>query len=306
MIIVIWAFIVLPQHGLGQNQIFTPINQDSCKNEVELIFSFNEAKYKFVNALNDSNYADAREILNTLSTNFNKSFLSQIYPEILRLGLVINDSELWKSATIDFIKSTMWSKEIVKSQLSQEKLDIYVNHVDVLQYIDANFDQIYASEILDRSNNQLIDQIFWAKAIWQRDQDYRMYHFSKKIESGAYRDTSALYYFDDLNLKSLKNFIENHGYPKFGMGTYTFCFVLLHMNKPEILDRKSFDDLNILMWNSVVKGQTKLSDYCYVVDRYLVNNLKIEPIYGLFYSDNPSVETINVCQKNRTRLGLRL
>jgi len=289
---------------LAQHQIFNPINCDSCSNEISKVKRFQDLKFQFNKEFSESNFENTYRLLDTLNAEFNQSYLSQIFPEIVQFGLKLNDSLLWQNAIDNFVKNTLWDKNTTTSLLDKDGIQELDSTGLTVSYIEREFNQLFSSEISERSEKELIDQLFWIKAIWQRDQDYRRYWTQNILDDSS--SDSTLWYFDKLNIESLHSFIASYDYPKFAMGTYCFNLVLLHMNKPEILKEEALNQLNIAMWNSVVLGDTKLSDYCYVVDRYLVKNLKQRPIFGLFYPDEVSTKTINICYQNRNKLGLRL
>ena len=295
---------VLQGRLLAQNQIFNPINCDSCSNEINKVKRFQDLKFQFNKEFSGLNFENTYRLLDTLNAEFNQSYLSQIFPEVVHFGLKLNDSLLWQNSIDNFIKNTLWDKNTTISLLKKNSLQELDSAGLTLNYIEKNFNQLFSSKISKLPEEELIDQLFWIKAIWQRDQDYRRYYTQNKLDNSS--PDSTLWYFDKLNIESVHSFIAYHGYPQFAMGTYCFNLVLLHMNKPDILNKEKFNQLNISMWNSVVLGDTKLSDYCYVIDRYLVNNLKKKPIYGLFYPDDVSTETIKICYQNRNKLGLRL
>jgi len=289
---------------LAQNQIFSPIDCDTCSDEISKVKRFQDLKFQFNKDFSKSNFENTYRLLDTINAEFNQSYLSQIFPEIVHLGLKLNDSLLWQNTIDDFIKNALWDKNTTKSLLKKNSILELDSTGLTASYIEKKFNQLFSSEISKLPEEELIDQLFWIKAIWQRDQDYRRYYTQNKLNDSS--PDSVLWYFDNLNIESVISFIANHGYPKFAMGTYCFNLVLLHMNKPDILNKETFNQLNVSIWNSVVLGDTKLSDYCYIVDRYLVNNLKERPIYGLFYPDDVSTKTINNCYQNRNKLGLRL
>jgi hypothetical protein len=304
LIIGIYLANLLTLETFAQSPVFSPISCDSCATEILKVKRFQELKFQLTSLLTETNYESANKILDTINVEFNQSYLSQVYSEVVQLGLALNDSLLWQNTIDNFIKSTLWDVNTVKSLIDNEEVHRLDSGNITGIYIENRFDELFATYISKHPEKKLIDQLFWIKAIWQRDQDYRRYYTQNKLYDSSL--DSVLWYFDNLNLESLNSFITNHGYPKFAMGTYCFSLVLLHINQPDILNEQDFNQLNISMWNSVIAGDTKLSDYCYVIDRYLVNNLKTEPIYGLFYPDDISPETINKCYLNRNDLGLRL
>lgn len=284
-----------------QVSIFNPLLENSRESEVKIVKKFQELQDKLHrNNLNDS----LSYYLNDLDT-FPIAFRSQMLIDLISIHLK-SDSDCWKNEINNFIETSLWRKEVLINILNQSNLKVkYPEKFDeMIHYVKENFNHIYVNKISELGSTNIIEKLFWVNSIWQRDQDFRKYFMYNNLRDSS--SLKALHYFDQENLKSIKLYISEYGYPTFTMGTYNLNFALFHLNTPDLLNLEEFNKINISIWESVVAGYTSLKDYCYIIDRYLVTNQKKNPLFGLYYPNDVSKEIIDSCAENRLRIGLTL
>lgn len=283
---------------LGQEKIITPLDGlESHAKEIELLTSFHKFKKNLKTLIRKKEYSEALNQILEIQ-KYPKPYEYQIAESLMEVYLNLGKKKEIKKLICGYIQTTLWKKHITISILLPNKFKDYDNYNFALAFLNEKYDMFFNKRINKEKN--LVNKIFWINAINQRDQDYRRHlTFNSTLDDSC--ATSTLNYFDSENLKSIKSYIENYKYPKFIMGAKHINLSILHYNQPVLFTVQEFNWIAPLIWTSVIEGITSLSDYCYIVDRYLVMNQKTEELFGLVVSPHSKC---NHCYSNSLKIGL--
>ena len=283
---------------LGQEKIITPLDSlESHARQIELLTSFHKFKKDLKTTIRKKEYSTALNQISEIK-KYPNPYKYQISESLMEVYLNLGKKKEIKKLISDYIQTTLWKKHITINILLPDKFKNYDNYNFALAFLNEKYDLFFNKRINKEKN--LVNKIFWINAINQRDQDYRRnLTFNSILDDSC--AASTLNYFDSENLKSIKSYIENYNYPKFIMGAKQINLSILHYNQPDLFTVQEFNWIAPLIWASVIEGVTSLSDYCYIVDRYLVMNQKTEELFGLVVSPNSDC---NHCYSNSLKIGL--
>ena len=282
----------------GQEKIITTLDSlESHAKQIELLTSFHKFKKSLKTTIRKKEYSKALNQILEIK-KYPNPYRYQISESLMEVYLNLGKKKEIKKLICGYIQTTLWKKHVIVSILLPNKFKDYDNYNFALAFLNEKYDMFFSKRITKEKN--LMNKIFWINAINQRDQDYRR-HLTFNSTPDDSCATSTLNYFDSENLKSIKSYIENYNYPKFIMGAKNINLSILHYNQPDLFTVQDFNSIAPLIWTSVIEGTTTLSDYCYIVDRYLVMNQKTEELFGLVVSPNSDC---NHCYKNCIKIGL--
>lgn len=293
------AFLFLLSNLFSQSSVFTPLNNiEKYADEIETLRSFQKYKRDLDNLLDERKYLEASKLVSKNKSKFPQIFTIQISTSLMEINLSLNKKNEIKKIINFYVQKTLWKINTVESSLLPPKFKKLKGYEYAKTYLNKNYEKIINKEL--NKSKSLLNKLFWLNAINQRDQDYRR-HITFDIISNEDCANETLNYFDSVNVESIKLYLSEYGYPKFIAGARYINLAIIHYNKQSILNLKEFNLFSKLIWSSVTQGITSLSDYCYIIDRFLVINQKEPELFGFY---NSSSSNCSYCYSNCKKIGL--